>query len=242
MLTGFSLIEMDETESTNSVAKEKAVAGAPEGTVIRAKRQTAGRGRRGNSWESPEGNLYVSFVFRPKVDAAAAGQLSFLIGIAVAQALTDFLPKERKIELKWPNDVLVGRKKIAGILLESEINGSGPVAWVVAGIGVNLVPVSIENSTSVETEGGGRIDPAVFLENLAGRILDWNNIWQGFGFEPVRQAWLGMAAGLGEGLIARLPSEEVKGVFSGMNPDGALILRLPDGAERLISSGEVFFG
>ena len=242
MQSGFFLTVLDETDSTNAVARQRAMNGAPEGTVIQARRQTAGRGRRGNTWQSPEGNLYASFVFRPDVTAATAGQLSFLAGIAVAETLSDFLPKSKEPELKWPNDVLVGGRKISGVLLESDMDGNGRVKWVVAGIGVNLVPVAVDNSTSLETEGGGRIDADVFLKNLSGRILDWLNIWKGFGFEPVRQAWLGRAAGMGQPMTARLPASELKGVFSGMDPEGALILSLPDGGERLISSGEVFFG
>lgn len=242
MHENFFLTVLEETASTNAIAREQAAKGAPDGTVIRARRQTAGRGRRGNTWESPEGNLYVSFIFRPNVAAVTAGQLSFIMGIAVAETLAEFLPKEKKIGLKWPNDVLLGRQKIAGILLETEVKGTEPIDWIVAGIGVNLVPVAVENATSLEQEGAGKIDPALFLERLGGHVLDWINIWKGFGFEPVRQAWLQRAAGMGGEMTARLPNEEVKGVFSGMNPAGSLILSLPDGTERLISSGEVFFG
>lgn len=241
MHDSFSLTVLEEAASTNTVACDMARQGAPEGTIVRAKRQTAGKGRRGNVWTSAEGNLYASFIFRPQMPAALIGQLSFLMGLAVVETLADYLPPDRKVALKWPNDVLVDRRKIAGILLETEGGHNQSVGWVVAGVGVNMTAVEVENATSIEQEGGGRVDPALFLNSLAGRVLGWLNIWRGFGFEPIRVAFLDRAEGIGGPITARLPAGDVTGVFSGMNAEGALILSLPDGRERLITSGEVFF-
>ena len=237
---GFFLTELQETDSTSNVAKKKAAEGAAHGTVVTARRQTGGRGRRGNVWESPEGNLYASFVMRPRAKAAEAGQISFLCGLAVAEALDGFLTTDKKPLLKWPNDVLIGLKKIAGILLEAEIKGDN-IDWVVAGIGVNLVPVSLETATSLAQEGAKAVMPGQILEKLAERLKYWLDLWQTNGFAPVRKAWLNRAAGIGGALTARLPDGEIRGIFSGINEEGALILSLPDGGTRLVSSGEVYF-
>ena len=134
---GYVLKALDEIDSTNEEARRLAAAGAAAGTVVWAKRQTAGRGRRGRSWISEPGNLFTSLILRPHVPPARAAELTFVASLAVAQAVAGFLPG-RIICTKWPNDVLVDGGKIAGILIESAAGTSGKVDWLVVGIGINV--------------------------------------------------------------------------------------------------------
>ena len=133
---GYALIALDEAGSTNDEAKDRAVAGAPEGTVIWARQQRAGRGRRGRAWVSPPGNLYLSVILRPACEARSVAQLSFVAALAVLDLVDGPLPG--RACCKWPNDILVDGGKVAGILLESALRAEGRVDWVVLGIGVNL--------------------------------------------------------------------------------------------------------
>ena len=135
-LIGHPLLSYDEVTSTNDVLKDLAVEGAGEGTAVVARRQTQGRGRRGRSWSSVPGQgVYLSVLLRPEIPAADAGLLAILGGVAVVRALEHLGLSE--LTLKWPNDVLARRKKIAGILIEPRI-GEGRIEFAVVGIGINV--------------------------------------------------------------------------------------------------------
>src|SRR5438309_1430776 len=112
------ILTFDTVDSTNAKARELAAKGAAEGTVIVAKQQTAGRGRNKRTWHSPEGGLYLSILLHPK-EAKKVTDLSILAGVALAQGVTEFLPKSKDVSLKWPNDCLIGWKKVGGILCET---------------------------------------------------------------------------------------------------------------------------
>ncbi|HMK67267.1 MAG TPA: biotin--[acetyl-CoA-carboxylase] ligase, partial [Stellaceae bacterium] len=169
------LLRFAELESTNDEAKRLADAGAPAWTVITAEIQRAGRGRRGRTWESPAGNLYMSAILRPAANLAAAAQLGFAAALAVGEALLPVLPSERILQYKWPNDVLVDGSKIAGILLEAAGNGAEGAAWVIVGIGVNLASHPQETSypaTSLATLGAV-VTPGTVLPNVAEALRRW---------------------------------------------------------------------
>ena len=135
-LIGHPLLSYDEVTSTNDVLKDLAVEGAGEGTAVVARRQTQGRGRRGRNWSSVPGQgVYLSVLLRPGIPAADAGLLAILGGVAVVRALEHLGLSE--LTLKWPNDVLARRKKIAGILIEPRI-GEGRIEFAVVGIGINV--------------------------------------------------------------------------------------------------------
>ena len=131
---GWRLVALDSVGSTNDEAARLADAAAAEGTVVWAREQTGGRGRRGRSWASPVGNLYTSTILRPDCPAARAAELGFAAALAVA----DIVPAGHAVRVKWPNDVLVDGGKVAGILLESAIAQTGAVQHVIAGIGINV--------------------------------------------------------------------------------------------------------
>ncbi len=226
-------------DSTNTHAKELAAQGAPEGTLITAHEQTAGRGRHGNTWQSLEGNLFASIILRPAISATDVGQLSFLIAVALADTLKSVLPATANLGLKWPNDILLDGRKCAGILLESEGGNQAALPWVVAGMGVNLA-VAPEGAVALPDVGAPKIAPQAFLDVFEPVLSGWYARWQGEGFGAVQAAWSMHAINHGKQIRVRLTREDLSGVFEGIDMHGALRLRLADDSLRLISSGEVY--
>ncbi len=228
--------------STQDAVKSKAHAGAPEGTVVQALVQEQGRGRQGNEWISPLGNLYMSVLLKPLCDVELAGQISFVAALAVSAGVGDFMAPGHEKTLKWPNDILVDGKKCAGILLESETGAGSRVDDLIIGIGVNVL------APPPERVGVGAVaDPQkrVAIHPLRDRILfyldTYYQVWKGQGFEPLRAAWLAQAHGLGHKITARLPGREEKGIFRGIDEKGALLLEIAPDNKIAITSAEVYF-
>jgi BirA family biotin operon repressor/biotin-[acetyl-CoA-carboxylase] ligase len=232
----FRRIAHDEIGSTNSEALSLAEAGAAEFTLVTARRQTAGRGRGGRAWTSPDGNLFASVILRPDRPVSVVSQLSFVTALAVGDLL-DGLGVQGRIAFKWPNDVQVDGAKVSGILLE------GGAGHLVAGIGINLAHYPSDTpypATSVaEKRGRSDIEEAVGL--LAAALLRRYRQWLADGFMPVRAAWLARAHGLGSEVTVRLHGGQAdRGIFSALDETGALVLTR-DGVSRKISAGDVFF-
>ncbi len=240
---GYDLAAWDEIDSTNDEAKRRAANGMPGGCWFVARRQTAGRGRRGRQWTSEPGNLYASLLLRPECSVGEAALLSFAAALAVAEAIEEVTGVTGKLTCKWPNDVLCGGKKISGILLESASNEQGALDWLVIGIGVNVAHFPGQTgyaATSIAAQGFTGVTAPGLFAALARRLDNWLKIWRQAGFPPVREAWLARAAGLGEPMIARTASEEVSGRFAGLGPEGALLIEPEDGPMREILAGDVF--
>lgn len=238
----FLPIFLDSVASTNDEIKQRARAGAPEGTLVVAREQRAGRGRGGRQWTSKPGNLYMSLLLRPTGSAGTVAQISFLAAIALADALDQVAP-DLTPRLKWPNDVLVGGAKISGILLESSALSGGGVDWLVLGMGVNVAhhpDDAGQAATSLHANGTADCTAYSLLAALAPALGHWLDIWKEAGFAPLRQAWLARAAGLRGPIRVRLPKEEFEGTFRDLDSDGSLIVELPGGALRHVTAGEVF--
>lgn len=236
------LIGYDRLGSTNDEAKRLAEAGAPAWTAVFARTQSAGRGRRGRDWQSPPGNLYSSIVLRPAGAVAASAQLGFAAALAVGEALASRLPSACDLRYKWPNDVLADDGKIAGILLESAATPEGSVAWLVAGIGINVASHPLDtpySATSLAALGADAVPPEMLLRDVVERLRLWADRWEREGFEPVRRAWLERALGLGDMLGVRLPQESLTGRFVDLDRDGTLLLETETGPRR-IAAGEIF--
>ncbi len=236
---GFLLHRLGSVGSTNDEAKALGRAGAPGGILVWAREQTSGRGRRGRAWLSPPGNLYLSLLVRPECPPAQAAKLGFVAALALGDALRPLAPALR---YKWPNDLLLNGRKLAGILLESEMAADGAVDFVVIGIGVNLVSkpaVTEYPATSLADEGVVCIRQPVLLEAFARHFDGWQRRWRDEGFAPVRQAWLAHASGLGEMIRVRLEGSVLTGRFVDLDEDGALLLDMPQGRRR-VTAGEVF--
>ena len=239
----YTLIALDEADSTNDAAKDRAAAGAPEGTVVWARQQRAGRGRRGRAWDSPPGNLYLSVILRPSCEARSVAQLSFVAALAVLDLVDGPLPG--RAHCKWPNDILVDGGKVAGILLESALEPGGHVDWVVLGIGVNLAshpgldgPVP---STSLVDAGAPPLAPEEALAPLLAALTRRRQVWEEEGFAPVRRAWLARAHGLGGPVTVANGGQKLAGTFEGLDAEGALVLAQAGAAPISIAAGDVYF-
>jgi len=239
---GYTLVALDEVDSTNEEARRRAEAGAPPGTLIWARSQRRGRGRLGRRWSSPPGNLYCSLLLRPDLPMAEAAKLSFVAGLAVGEALSELLPEDARVGHKWPNDVLVGGRKVAGILLESMTLGES-LASLVIGVGVNVEshPEGLAYPVTSLGAAGSAATVTAVLEAYLRCFDRWLGRWRDQGFAPVRHAWLARAEGLGGPIVVRFGDQVLSGAFADLDHSGALIVREPDGGRRAVSAGEVFF-
>jgi len=238
-LLGREVHFFDRLESTNSMAFELARKGAPEGAVVVAEAQTKGKGRIGRKWESPAGtNLYISIILRPKVAPQGAQGLTFVAAVAAAEAVlaTGISPA-----VKWPNDILTGGRKTAGILLEMD-SEPDRVHFVVVGVGVNLnmkkesFPDSIrEIATSVAEETGAPVDRTAFASTLLERIEKWYGVYLNEGFAPVLEAWKGFFRSTGKPVKVTFFDRTVEGICRGVDSTGALLLERDGRIERVIS-------
>lgn len=238
----FSILERGIVGSTNDEASELARQGAPHFTAISAKAQNAGRGRRGREWSSPPGNLYLSMILRPNCPVAEAAQLSLVAALGLGDALGEYVDAGR-IAQKWPNDVLVDNRKIAGLLLESSGGGGPRVEWVVIGCGVNIAfqpDIADYKTTSLDFAAGRETPVDEFLQIFLQQFNKRYQLWTLQGIGPIREAWLVRASGLGKEITVRLPHKELRGVFEDMDASGALVLRTNDGDRELITAGEIF--
>jgi BirA family biotin operon repressor/biotin-[acetyl-CoA-carboxylase] ligase len=239
---GYRLLRYETIGSTNDEAKARARGGAAEGTLIWAGEQTAGRGRRGRAWLSPPGNLYLSLVLRPEAPAARAAQLGFVAALGLGDAIAALCGPPLDIRCKWPNDILAGGRKLAGMLLESEVADNAAIDFVVIGVGVNLAskPGGVEYpATSLSEEGFPGIAPEQLLQSYVRRFDFWVRIWRTEGFAPIREAWLARAAGLGTDIRVRLERTTLFGRFLDLDDDGALVIQTAEGRRR-VAAGDVF--
>ncbi len=247
--TGFERLPVaafDEIDSTNLEARRRAEAGETGPLWITAGVQTAGRGRRGRSWETSRGNLAATLLVVTDKSPAEAAQLSFVAAFAI-RALAERYTPASLLRFKWPNDVLIDGRKLSGILIESGRNAAG-LLWLAIGMGVNLAhaPQNVERpATSIADHLKAGVlappGPAEALGALSEAFVRYTALWMREGFQPLREEWLKGAAGIGQPCLARLDRETVEGVAEGMDSDGALLLRLPDRSLRRISAGDVFF-
>ncbi|WP_137699958.1 biotin--[acetyl-CoA-carboxylase] ligase [Marimonas lutisalis] len=208
-------------------------------------RQTAGRGRRGRAWTDPQGNFAATLVMRLDEPPARMALRSFVASLALYDAVAQATGRADGLSLKWPNDVLLNGGKLAGILLESA-GPAGRVAHFAIGIGVNLreVPGTVEEGAvrpvALMQETGVEIAPEAFLDLLALAYDAWERRFRAYGFGPIREAWLGRAARLGEEIIARTAREELQGTFQTVDEEGNLVLSTPKG-RRAIAAADIFF-
>lgn len=225
-----------ETGSTNADLLAMA-ADAPDGVWLVAGRQTAGRGRQGRTWVSPPGNLYASTLIRLRPDDPPAATLALTAGVALDEAVSAWTSGTAvPLQLKWPNDLLLGGAKLAGILLERAGNA------VVAGFGINLAhhPDLVDRPATSLAAHGIIVTPAAFVEVLAEAFARWLARWRE-AIAPIRQRWLARAHVAGAALSVRVPDgTPLEGLFDGLDPQGALRLRLASGETRVIQAADVF--
>ncbi|WP_291868176.1 biotin--[acetyl-CoA-carboxylase] ligase [Bradyrhizobium sp.] len=250
---GYRHAAFDQIGSTNAEAMARARDGEYGPMWFVTSEQTAGRGRRHRPWAAPRGNLASSILEVIDVSPAVAATLGFAAGLALETALQKVSVEaslrsagsdDMKYSLKWPNDVLAGRHKLAGILLEAETLPSGRLA-VVVGIGTNVV--AAPEGTPTPATSLARLGVQVGAEDLFAALSDawaeFRDIWNdGRGFGEIRRLWLERAAGLGQPVAVRAGATIVEGTFDTIDDQGCLIVRKADGHRIPISAGDVYFG
>lgn len=238
------LFVFDIIDSTNSKAKKLAHSGAEEGTVIIARMQQHGRGRFDRVWQSPEGGIYLSLILRPKISIEKISLIPFVAGLAVAKTIDSY---GLQTTIKWPNDVLVNQKKIAGILIESEIEGLS-ICYVVVGIGMNLnIDINVLSpdiqfrSTSLFHEIHSAIDYYEFLRIFFSHFeKEYSNLIN-HRYEKLIDEWKMHSDTLGKTIRVQTTMETFQGVAFDIDPSGFLLLRTTKGEKKKIYSGDCLY-
>lgn len=239
--SGARLEVFERLDSTSLEARRRAEAGRRDGVFIVALEQTSGYGRRGTAWLQQPGDFAGTLLFEEEAPAESLGQLAFVAGLAAYDAIAAFAPAA-DLRLKWPNDVLAGGGKIAGLLIELLDVKAGRPALLALGLGVNIVsrPAVADYPTArlLDFSGAAAPKPAEFADAFDRAFGAWRGLWRKQGFAPIRAAWLERAAFLGATITVRAADGDATGRFADLDPAGALVLDC-DGTRRLIAAGAI---
>jgi len=241
----FSRVFLPSTTSTNDVARDLAARGAPEGTVVVADYQTAGRGRMGRRWLAPPGTaLLCSILFRPDAPAHRTTDLTTIVALAAADAIQQ--TAGLTVMLKWPNDLVVvrpdGWRKLGGLLTETGLSADR-LEYAVVGIGINVnipteaLPNLSPDATSILAETGQGTDRNLLLERMLEGVATRYERWQ-MGERPHAE-WAARLATLGQPVRVVTAESELQGIAERVDEDGALLLRTPDGVLHRVCAGDV---
>ncbi|MFC2171107.1 biotin--[acetyl-CoA-carboxylase] ligase [Acidobacteriota bacterium] len=233
---------LPEAGSTNDLIAQAASKGEPEGLCYVAARQRRGRGRQGRRWESDEGGLFLSVLFRPHANSGKISRLSLVAGLSVCRFVGAL--GVSKARIKWPNDVTVQGNKLAGILSESKLAGD-KVESVICGIGLNVNqnPTDLPPaSTSLKAEAGSSLSVQSCAAGILRELHRWYRSWQDGAFEKVLIRYQELAVGL-QGTRVRVSNgtEEKEGMTDGIDNEGALWVIHNDGSRQIYLAGEVTF-
>ncbi|HBR68204.1 MAG TPA: biotin--[acetyl-CoA-carboxylase] ligase [Rhodospirillaceae bacterium] len=229
----------DTLPSTQETVKDRAAKGEAEGFVVQALEQTGGKGRHGREWVSPKGNLYLSILLRPDYEARRIGEFSFIAALALFETVLEHVQDQSLVMLKWPNDVLLGGKKCAGILLESGLQPDGKVDWLVVGIGLNVTSAPPIGSALTDY-AQNLLDIALIRDKLLAHIDTYISLWQDKGFNEIRRLWMSRAHKPGAPLQIKLGETLKQGYFHAIDEGGNLLLRLENGGIETITAGDVY--
>lgn len=248
---GYRLEAFDKVGSTNTEAIARGRAGDRGSIWFVTSEQTAGRGRRRRAWIAPRGNLASSVLEVLNIAPATAATLGFAAGLATLAALRKVSleatlragPESLKYELKWPNDVLAGGKKLVGISLDAE--AAGDRLAIVVGIGTNVVgaPDGIPTPATSLAALGVQISAEELFAALSDTWVEFRSIWDnGRGFAEIRRLWLDRAAGLGGKVAIQNGGKLIEGRFETIDETGCLIVSTADGGRSAVTAGDVYFG
>ncbi len=237
----YTIHQFKALESTNKTALEMAEAREIlDREIILADTQSAGKGRQSRIWSSPQGNLYFSLVLRPQISAPKISQISF-VAITALRLMVEGLATNQKIQNKWPNDLLINEKKVAGLLLESKISQQN-CEFVIVGIGLNIV--SNPDQTIFPADNlenfGIEITSEVALKNFLNEFEKLYENFLNFGFVGIRKLWLAKAFRLNEKIFVKNGDVEISGVFSDFDEGGNLVLETAQG-RKIISAADIYF-
>ena len=238
------IVYFNETDSTNTRAKDLAIKGAPEGTLVVSEKQTKGRGRKGRNWFSPSrGGIYTSLILRPRIPPNEAPKMTLLTAVAVAETLHSLT--QLKANIKWPNDILINGKKIAGILTEISTEMDA-IDYIVVGLGMNVntpdFPDDIhKKATSIFIETGKHFPRVKLIREYIQWHEKYYEIFMKTGFEPITKRWKEFSNILGRKIIVEIIDKKYIGEVQDIDSDGTLILKDNNGKYHRISSGDVTF-
>jgi BirA family biotin operon repressor/biotin-[acetyl-CoA-carboxylase] ligase len=230
---GVGLRRYDVLDSTNEEARRLALAGERGPLWITAAEQIMGRGRLQRVWVSNRGNLFATLLMEGAPPHSC--EIGFVAAIAVVDSAERYLARGAA-RLKWPNDVLIFRRKLAGILIEQLAPGV-----IAAGIGINLVHCP-DGAASIHSVCGFAPQPGEMLNVIAVEMHAWLTLWRAHGFAHIREAWIARADGIGEPISASTGPERLQGVFEDIDPDGALVLRDGAGKAHRVTAADVYYG
>ncbi len=234
--TGWRLEIHNSLPSTSDLCIARAEAGEEAGLAVLARCQTQGRGSRGRSWTGQTGNLALSALLRPAGALHQPALWPFLAALSLHQALGG----DPRLRLKWPNDVILGHAKLAGILVERG-TGAGP-DWLVIGFGANLLraPTVPDRDVACLADLGQTLDAEIVAQRVLAGLDHWQAVFHRDGFDAIRSCWLARAHPLGTVLAVESGGIRRSGSFVGLATDGALLIEIA-GREQRIDTGEVLF-
>lgn len=238
------IVHFKEISSTNLIAKELAAQGAPEGTLIIAEKQTNGRGRRGRNWFSPSGDgIYVSLILRPAVSPGEAPGITLMSAVAVAEALLSLVDME--VRIKWPNDILVNGRKIAGILTEISTEMDA-IDYIVVGLGLNVnmpfesFPEEIrEKATSILMVTGKRFSRIRLIQAYLRWYEKYYGMYKSGDFDSIMKRWKEFADIIGRKVMVDVIGNKYIGEITAVDNDGVLILKDDEQRSHRIFSGDL---
>lgn len=239
-----NIIFLNETDSTNTRAKELAAQGAPEGTLVIAEKQTEGRGRRGRSWFSPPGGgIYFSLILRPVISPGETPKITLMTAVVLAETLISLM--KLKLRIKWPNDILVNGKKLAGILTEISTEMDA-VNYIIVGLGLNVntqfeqFPQDIKgNATSILIENGKQFPRVKLIQHYLKLYEIYYDMFKNNDFEPIMKRWRELADIIGKQIRVDVIGKTHIGKVVDVDNDGVLILKDDQGRLQRIFSGDV---
>ena len=237
------IIRYKETDSTNLRAKEAGNEGVSQDTLFIADKQTAGVGRRGRSWESPEGeNIYMSLLIKPEIEPSKASMLTLVMAAAVAESIRKVCDAD--VQIKWPNDIILNKKKVCGILTEMSMTGS-EIKYVVIGVGINVNQMTFnteleDKATSLSLEFSRRFDRETIISSV---LEEFYKYYDGFlcagDLSYLQETYNQMLVNRNEDVVIHEPGNEYSARAMGINAQGELIVETPDGEVQNIYAGEV---
>jgi len=232
-----------ELPSTQDEARALAMQGAPEGTVVIAEAQTSGRGRIGRAWAAPPGGIYLSIILRPAITPPEALRFPLIAGVAVAQAIEEVTRLSPR--LKWPNDVLISGKKVAGILTEMNAE-MDRLNFIIVGIGINVntppenLPEELRaTATTLAAESGRQIPRVKLVQALLAKFETLHDEFRKEGFEPIRRRWKALSETLGTMVTVTFADQQVHGRAFDIDQDGALLIQKWNGNLERVVAGDV---
>lgn len=238
------ILVFDDLNSTNNKAKQLAIEGEDEGTIVISRIQKRGKGRFNREWESPEGGMYLSIILKPDILPEKSTLLSLISAIAISRTVSSL---GLSPEIKWPNDVRINKKKIAGILIESEVCQE-KIKYVVVGIGINL-NIHTQNlsenikklSTSILDEIDTLVDYSDFLKNLLNNFDKYYKMFLDEKYDEIIREWKNHSDTINQKIVLDTNTKQLKGKIVDINEFGFLKVILETGEIRIINSGEIFF-